>query len=225
AFELPRSTFQHSALTRTPSSLSSDSSKRQATKKIRSPLLKPWPRLLSKFRAVLPSVVVMEVTMAAPMIHLRRRLQFHLVEVVEQGRQLLLAKNGCGCFKSNSQSSRSPPAKSLKEQAEVQASENCLALARSFTLQLFQDQEKWMLEFAHELELPEKSGYRFYPVVHVSRLKTANEYLSRPKTRLTQDVTEDIRLDFDEELLPEDSWEPDHLAGEYEVETILDNRM
>ncbi|ETN16089.1 hypothetical protein PPTG_06316 [Phytophthora nicotianae INRA-310] len=80
-------------------------------------------------------------------------------------------------------------------------------------------------EFAHELELPEKSGYRFYPVVHVSRLKTVNEYLSRPKTRLTQDVTEDIRLDFDEELLPEDSWEPDHLAGEYEVETILDNRM
>ncbi|OWY92572.1 LOW QUALITY PROTEIN: hypothetical protein PHMEG_00038376 [Phytophthora megakarya] len=26
-------------------------------------------------------------------------------------------------------------------------------------------------EFAYELELPDKSGYRFYPVVHVSRLK------------------------------------------------------
>ncbi|GMF37380.1 unnamed protein product [Phytophthora lilii] len=25
-------------------------------------------------------------------------------------------------------------------------------------------------------------------------------------------------------LLPEDSWEPDHLADEYEVEAILDNR-
>ncbi|GMF49066.1 unnamed protein product [Phytophthora fragariaefolia] len=32
------------------------------------------------------------------------------------------------------------------------------------------------------------------------------------------------RLDFDEELLPEDSWEPDSLAGEYEVESILDDR-
>ncbi|KAG2966095.1 hypothetical protein PC119_g24826 [Phytophthora cactorum] len=33
------------------------------------------------------------------------------------------------------------------------------------------------------------------------------------------------RLDFDEELLPEDSWEPDRLAGEFEVEAILDDRM
>ncbi|GMF52965.1 unnamed protein product [Phytophthora fragariaefolia] len=32
------------------------------------------------------------------------------------------------------------------------------------------------------------------------------------------------RLDFDEELLPEDSWEPDMLAGEHEVESILDDR-
>ncbi|ETP36043.1 hypothetical protein F442_15920 [Phytophthora nicotianae P10297] len=72
-------------------------------------------------------------------------------------------------------------------------------------------------EFAYELELPDKSGYRFYPIVHVSRLKEVNEYPSRPKTRLT--------FDFDEELLPEDSWEPDRLAGEYEVEAILDDRM
>ncbi|ETI39181.1 hypothetical protein F443_15195 [Phytophthora nicotianae P1569] len=60
-------------------------------------------------------------------------------------------------------------------------------------------------EFAYELELPDKSGYRFYPIVHVSRLKEVNEYPSRPKTRLT--------------------WEPDRLAGEYEVEAILDDRM
>ncbi|ETN01098.1 hypothetical protein PPTG_17530 [Phytophthora nicotianae INRA-310] len=80
-------------------------------------------------------------------------------------------------------------------------------------------------EFAYELELPDKSGYRFYPVVHVSRLMAVNEYPSRPKTRLTQEVTEDIRFDFDEELLPEGSWEPDHLAGEYEVKAILDDRM
>ncbi|GMF38630.1 unnamed protein product [Phytophthora lilii] len=64
-------------------------------------------------------------------------------------------------------------------------------------------------------------GYRFYPVVHVSRLKPVNEYGDRPKTRLAPDITENSRLDFDEELLPEGSWEPDHLAGEYEVEAIL----
>lgn len=79
-------------------------------------------------------------------------------------------------------------------------------------------------EFAYELELPDRSGYRIYPVVNVSRFKAVNEFPSRPKTRLTQDVTEELRIDFDEELLPEDSWEPDHVAGEYEVEAILDHR-
>ncbi|OWY91071.1 hypothetical protein PHMEG_00040505 [Phytophthora megakarya] len=77
-------------------------------------------------------------------------------------------------------------------------------------------------EFAYELELPDKSGYRFYPVVHVSRLKAVNEFCDRPKTRLAQDITEDTRLDFDEELLPEDSWEPDTVAGEFEVEVLSD---
>ncbi|OWZ05081.1 LOW QUALITY PROTEIN: hypothetical protein PHMEG_00022891, partial [Phytophthora megakarya] len=61
-------------------------------------------------------------------------------------------------------------------------------------------------EFAYELELPDKSGYRFYPVVHVSRLKA------------------DARLNFDEELLPEDSWEAAAVDGEFEVEAILDDR-
>ncbi|POM76327.1 Hypothetical protein PHPALM_6440 [Phytophthora palmivora] len=79
-------------------------------------------------------------------------------------------------------------------------------------------------ELAYELELPDRSGYRFYPVVHVSRLKAVNEFGSRPKRRLTREVTEETRLVFDEELLPEDSWEPDQLAGEYEVEAILDDR-
>ncbi|QQA74015.1 chromo domain-containing protein (plasmid) [Bacillus licheniformis] len=79
-------------------------------------------------------------------------------------------------------------------------------------------------EFAYELELPDRSGYRFYPVVHVSRLKAVNEFNSRPNTRLVLDATNEARLDFDEELLPEDSWEPDQVAGEYEVEAILDDR-
>ncbi|GMF32587.1 unnamed protein product [Phytophthora lilii] len=78
--------------------------------------------------------------------------------------------------------------------------------------------------FAYELELSDRSGYKFYPVVHVSRLKAVNEFEDRPRTQLAPGVTEEARLDFDEELLPEDSWEPDRLAGEYEVECILDDR-
>ncbi|OWY97171.1 hypothetical protein PHMEG_00032365, partial [Phytophthora megakarya] len=76
-------------------------------------------------------------------------------------------------------------------------------------------------ESAYELELPDKSGYRFYPVVHVSRLKVVNEFCDRPKTRLVRDVAEEARFDFDEEMLPEDSWMPNEVAGEFEVEAIL----
>ncbi|GMF48454.1 unnamed protein product [Phytophthora fragariaefolia] len=79
-------------------------------------------------------------------------------------------------------------------------------------------------EYAYELELPDRSGYRFYPVVHVSRVKAVKEFGDRPKVRLTRELTDEARLDFDEELLPEDSWEPDSAAGEYEVESILDDR-
>ncbi|KAE8953041.1 hypothetical protein PR001_g33040 [Phytophthora rubi] len=80
-------------------------------------------------------------------------------------------------------------------------------------------------EYAYELELPDRSGYRFYPIVHVSRLKAVSEFGDRSRTRLAPDVTEDSRFDLDEELLPEDSWEPDGLAGESEVLEILDDRM
>ncbi|OWZ23632.1 hypothetical protein PHMEG_0001484 [Phytophthora megakarya] len=79
-------------------------------------------------------------------------------------------------------------------------------------------------EFVFELELQDKSGYHFYPVVHISMLKPVNEFSSRPTTLLAPEIAEDSRMDFDEALLPEDSWEPDHLAGEYEVEAILDDR-
>ncbi|GMF31297.1 unnamed protein product [Phytophthora lilii] len=57
-----------------------------------------------------------------------------------------------------------------------------------------------------------------------SRLKAVNEFGDRPKTRSAPNVADDSRFDFDEELLSEDSWEPDGLAGEYEVEAILDDR-
>ncbi|GMF46150.1 unnamed protein product [Phytophthora fragariaefolia] len=84
--------------------------------------------------------------------------------------------------------------------------------------------KKKVEEYPYELELPDRSGYRFYPVVHVSRLKAVKEFGDRQKVRLTQELTDEARFDFDEELLPEDSWRPDSLAGEYEVESILDDR-
>ncbi|GMF66220.1 unnamed protein product [Phytophthora lilii] len=79
-------------------------------------------------------------------------------------------------------------------------------------------------EFAYELELPDKAGYRFYPVVHVSRLKAASEDDRRPTTEIVDGLSEDERCDFDEELLPEDSWEPEAGDDKYIVEAILDDR-
>ncbi|KAE9279351.1 hypothetical protein PF001_g24756 [Phytophthora fragariae] len=84
--------------------------------------------------------------------------------------------------------------------------------------------KKKVEEFAYELELPNRSGYCFYHVVHVSRLKAVSEFGDRHKVRLAPEVDEESRVDFDEELLPEDSWEPDHPSGEFEVEAILDDR-
>ncbi|KAE8973020.1 hypothetical protein PF011_g25414 [Phytophthora fragariae] len=66
--------------------------------------------------------------------------------------------------------------------------------------------------------------YQLYPVVHISKLKPVREFPSRPATQLTMPVEE--RLDFDEELLPEDSWEATHELEDdvFEVEKILDVR-
>ncbi|OWZ10632.1 hypothetical protein PHMEG_00016482 [Phytophthora megakarya] len=65
-------------------------------------------------------------------------------------------------------------------------------------------------EFAFELELPDKSGY-------------LNEISSRPTTLLAPAIAENSRMDLDEAFLPEDSLEPDRIAGEDEVEVILDD--
>ncbi|OWZ03339.1 hypothetical protein PHMEG_00024950 [Phytophthora megakarya] len=56
-------------------------------------------------------------------------------------------------------------------------------------------------EFAYELELPDKT-----------------------KARLARDVAEEASVDFDEGLLPDDRWMPHEVAGEFEVEAILDDR-
>ncbi|GMG15189.1 unnamed protein product [Phytophthora fragariaefolia] len=79
-------------------------------------------------------------------------------------------------------------------------------------------------KFAYELDLPARSGYRFYPVVHVSRQKVVGEFGDRPKVRLVRELTDEARLDFDEDLLPEDSGGADMLAGAYEVESIFGDR-
>ena len=67
----------------------------------------------------------------------------------------------------------------------------------------------------------EGTGYRFFPSVHVSRLKLWRGYDARPTTEL-EGVQ--ARFDFDEAMLPEDSLEPDQATGVYEVERIVDHR-
>ncbi|GMF31087.1 unnamed protein product [Phytophthora fragariaefolia] len=52
--------------------------------------------------------------------------------------------------------------------------------------------------------------------------RTNSSYRTEVTTGSTQWFT--TRLDFDEELLPEDSWGPDQRTGEYEVETIRDDK-
>ncbi|KAJ0390839.1 hypothetical protein P43SY_011736 [Pythium insidiosum] len=66
------------------------------------------------------------------------------------------------------------------------------------------------------------TGYKFFPLVHVSRLKLKRTFHERPQVDL--EVASGDRFDFDEALLPEDSFEPDNEAGEYEVEAIIDHR-
>ncbi|GMF49868.1 unnamed protein product [Phytophthora fragariaefolia] len=79
--------------------------------------------------------------------------------------------------------------------------------------------------FAYELELPDKSGYHFYPVVHVSRLKKVVDLGQRPTAKLVDELNENDRFDFDEELLPEDSWELSDTSDKYEVEAIFDDKI
>ncbi|KAE9314216.1 hypothetical protein PR003_g19306 [Phytophthora rubi] len=85
--------------------------------------------------------------------------------------------------------------------------------------------KKKVEEFAYELKLPDNSGYQFYPVAHVSRLKAVKENSERPTTRHKPELSEAERFDFDEELLPEDSWKPEEGECHYEVEAILDDEL
>ncbi|OWY90753.1 hypothetical protein PHMEG_00040975 [Phytophthora megakarya] len=73
-------------------------------------------------------------------------------------------------------------------------------------------------DYRYRLQI-EGTEYRFYPWVHVSRLKPRAKYPDRPSEPMN--VPEDD--DFDA-ALREDSWEPDEGSGEFEVEAILDVR-
>uniref|UniRef100_H3H490 Uncharacterized protein n=1 Tax=Phytophthora ramorum TaxID=164328 RepID=H3H490_PHYRM len=64
--------------------------------------------------------------------------------------------------------------------------------------------------------------YRLFPIVHVSKLKLVRSFPDRPTLALT--VVEGDRLDFDEAILPEDSWERSLGEDEYEVDRIVDVR-
>ncbi|GMF37318.1 unnamed protein product [Phytophthora fragariaefolia] len=67
------------------------------------------------------------------------------------------------------------------------------------------------------------TGYQLYPLAHISKLKAVRVFPTRPETRLTVPV--DSRFGFDEELLPEDSWEPGNLGDDvFEVEKIVGTR-
>ena len=57
----------------------------------------------------------------------------------------------------------------------------------------------------------------------MSKLKRVREFPDRPNNRLTVDEAD--RIDFDECLLPEDSWMRELEEGEYEVEEILESRV
>ncbi|GMF51216.1 unnamed protein product [Phytophthora fragariaefolia] len=64
--------------------------------------------------------------------------------------------------------------------------------------------------------------YRLFPIVHTSKLKPVRNFPDRPKVPLV--VEDQDRFDFDEALLPEDSWDTSLAEGEYEVERITDMR-
>ncbi|KAJ0392369.1 hypothetical protein P43SY_007988 [Pythium insidiosum] len=64
--------------------------------------------------------------------------------------------------------------------------------------------------------------YKFFPMVHTSRLKLWKEFSGRPTEELVDPGM--ARLDFDEALLPEDSFDPDESRGEFEVEKVIDHR-
>ncbi|KAJ0391367.1 hypothetical protein P43SY_010796 [Pythium insidiosum] len=61
--------------------------------------------------------------------------------------------------------------------------------------------------------------YKFFPMVHTSRLKLWRVFSGRPTEALVDPGS--TRLDFDEALLPEDSFDPDEARGDWVPEADL----
>ncbi|OWZ18154.1 hypothetical protein PHMEG_0007811 [Phytophthora megakarya] len=72
-----------------------------------------------------------------------------------------------------------------------------------------------------ELEIA-GSTYSIFPVVHVSKMNLVSIFPDRPVAHLEESDAD--RVDFDEALLPEDSWIQDQDPDEYEVDRISDMR-
>ncbi|OWY97953.1 reverse transcriptase [Phytophthora megakarya] len=72
-------------------------------------------------------------------------------------------------------------------------------------------------EYAARLEIA-GSAYSIFPVVHVSKVKPVRIFPDRPIARLEESDAD--RVNFDEALLPEDSWIQD--PDQYEVDRISD---
>ncbi|OWZ09804.1 LOW QUALITY PROTEIN: reverse transcriptase [Phytophthora megakarya] len=70
-----------------------------------------------------------------------------------------------------------------------------------------------IVEYAVKLDIA-RSPYNIFPVVHVSKIKPVRRFPNRPVIRLT--MQDQDRLDFDEALLPGDSWVHDRDPDEYE---------
>ncbi|GMF17656.1 unnamed protein product [Phytophthora fragariaefolia] len=76
--------------------------------------------------------------------------------------------------------------------------------------------------FAVRLETAD-TPYQLFSFAHVSKLKTVREFPSRPMVQLV--IPADKRFDFDEELLPEDSWSAQQPEDDvFKVKEILDTR-
>ncbi|GMF33348.1 unnamed protein product [Phytophthora fragariaefolia] len=64
--------------------------------------------------------------------------------------------------------------------------------------------------------------YRLFPIVHIAKLKPIRQFPDQPGATLTVDEAD--RFDFDEALLPEDSWETPLGDDEFEVDRTADMR-
>lgn len=80
-------------------------------------------------------------------------------------------------------------------------------------------------QFAYELELPDESGYRFCLVVHISRMKIVKKLSKHPRIRMINELDEQERFDFNEDLLTQDSWVTDEVNGLLEIEAIFNDNL